>query len=228
MARTRLCILGASLLLLGGCIQVDMHFLVRSDGSGRLTTRMTMAADSPAAGMAEMGGEMTGTFSEESARQQAAQYGPGVTFVRFREIDDGEITGMEAVYDFENISLVRAAPLSEGEGGMEAATQEVAFLFSPDEGGTLTINLPDQTASEGAPPEEMDEMTLGMQASMMKGMMAGMHIRMAVEIEDGIAEANTRNVRDNVVTVYEIDAVGRIAWDPVRRTMMATVVGQPA
>ena len=212
MPRLRLPFLVTGLLLLTGCLQVEMHFKVRSDGSGTLTTRIEVPAELPTSQMGEMGMGEVDPFSEEGARQQAYQYGPGVRFVRSRKIDSDGRTGLEAVYEFDDISLVKAAPFSseENSGMGSVAAEEVTFGFTADGNGRLTIDLPDpdpaeQAAAEQAAAEPLDDMALSMQAGMMKGMMAGMYVIMTVEIVDGIASANTRHVSGNVVTVYEVD-----------------------
>jgi hypothetical protein len=211
MSRIRLLSLATGLLLLAGCMQVEMVFKVRSDGSGTLTTRMTMAKDGPASSMAEMGGEVAMPFTEAGARQAAAQYGPGVTFVRAREIDKGDLVGVETLYKFDNISTVQAAPMSEGQGAVSiTASENVRFLFSPEGFGRLTITVPAQEGTVDT--EELSDSDINMQAAMLKGMLAGMHIKMSVEIEAGIADANIRNVSDNVLTIYEFD-FDRLAAD---------------
>jgi len=199
----QLCTAGiaAGLLALTGCMQADMLIKVRHDGSGTIVSRVTMSK-----GQAESMGEFTeatGTFSEESARQNAANYGPGVEFVSYRQIDEDDRFGMEATYAFQTIGALAIAPMNQGPG-VEETGERIFFTFTPEEGGRLTISLPPDAEPEVEVPEP-SEAELNMAMGMMRSMTAGMKVRMALEVEGGFGWTNTRNVAGNVITILEFD-----------------------
>jgi len=188
-------------MALSGCMQMEMLVRVNADGSGTIETTMGMSK----ATLGMMGEMPTGDddpFSEETARSNAARYGTGVSFVSAAKIDNEEMIGLLAVYDFEDINTVSATPTG-GQGDVEAQSMEaVNFTFDPADGGTLTVIMPGQEAGE-ATENEVDESGLGM----MKGFLAGMKVSMKLEIEAGIASINTSRdfVEGNMVTLFEID-----------------------
>ena len=177
-----------ALMVMAGCMQMDILVKVRPDGTGTIDSRVTISK----ARFESMGdmGEMASAFTEEGARDGANDYGPGVTFISAERIDDGEMIGIEAHYEFQNAGVISIAPMNEGPG-QEDTGERVRFTFAPEDGGKLTISLPQEEEPDGA--------------GMMKAMMAGLKVRMAVEVEGGIARANTRNVDGNVLTIMEID-----------------------
>ena len=141
-------------MVISGCMQMEMLVKVKSDGSGTIETTMGMSK----ATFGMMGEMQTGDddpFSEETARQNAAQYGTGVTFRSAEKIDNDEMVGLRAVYDFTDINTVAATP-SGGQEGMEAGAMEaVTFSFDPADGGTLTVIMPGGDSDE-AEENEVD------------------------------------------------------------------------
>jgi hypothetical protein len=153
-------------------------------------------------------------FDEAGMRAGAGQLGEGVTFVEFEPFENDTHQGVEAVYAFEDINTI-TANVMPGEDMDVQAMANVRFSFSPEDGGSLTIMLPEEP--EGEPTaEEVDESSFGM----MRSMMAGMKLSMKVEIEAGIADVNTRNVDRNVITVFSMDLDEIAADDDNLRTFM--------
>jgi hypothetical protein len=186
---------------LSGCMQIEMLVKVDSDGSGTIETTMGMSKATFGM-MGEMQSGDDDPFSEESARNAASDFGEGVTFLRAEKIDNDEMVGMRAVYEFTDINTVRAKPNLDQEGMEAGAMEAVTFSFDPADGGILTVMLPEPDPGESE-ENEVDESGL----AMMKGFLAGMKISMKLEIDPGIGSINTsrRYVEDNVVTLYEID-----------------------
>ncbi|MFC1529951.1 hypothetical protein ACFL6R_04445 [Gemmatimonadota bacterium] len=188
-------------MALSGCMQMEMLVKVNSDGSGTIETTMGMSKATMGM-MGEMPTADEDPFSEEAARSNTAEFGEGVTFLSAEKIDNDEMIGLRAIYEFDDINTVSATPAG-GQEGMEAGAMEaVTFNFDPADGGTLTVIMPGDEPGEET-DNEVDESGLGM----MKGFLAGMKISMKLEIDAGIASINTSRsfVEGNVVTLFEID-----------------------
>jgi hypothetical protein len=182
-------------------MQADVLIKVRHDGSGTIVSRVTVSKTQFEA-MSQVT-EAAGTFSEESARENAVSYGPGVEFVSYRQIDEDELAGMEATYSFQTIGALAIAPVNMAPG-QEDTGERIFFTFTREEGNRVAISLPPDPEPD-AETQESSEAELDMALGMMKSMTAGLKVRMALEVEDGFTWTNTQNVNGNVVTILEFD-----------------------
>lgn len=237
---------GAFVLLAAvGCFQAETKLSVGGDGSGEIHVTFLMSEQFVAMGQAfeSMGESGDGTaegeaespemFPESELRERAAKMGEGVRFVRSERLERDGMSGVLAVYEFDDVTGLQVSledvaegmeSSFEGEGmGVDSAgadessgvdaPQPLAFRMETLGGGVsrLVVEMPpssgdDEDASSEASVAEGDSETRPDESelAMLEMMFQGMRFAFTIEPKGELVEANTPFVTGNTVRVLEI------------------------
>jgi hypothetical protein len=225
----------AAAVVSSGCLTASTIVRVSPAGSGTLeqTVMIDKAALGPLMGM--LGGEGTtkktggGTFdemfSEAEAERMAARMGEGVKVVSRRTITEADREGGIVLFSFEDITKlkVQATPSQKGEGG--GGPDKLTFSRDADGLATLKIMMPEPTPEEvDKTKDQVAEKTGEVspeQLEMVKTLMQGMRVAMAVEVEGTLVRTSSPFVEGNRVTVFDFD-FGQLVNDPEGLKLMAS------
>jgi hypothetical protein len=211
-----------------GCLTSETLVKVKGDGSGTIEQTISMkkeAADQLKQMLAGFGGGEQGNaapaelFSEKDMREAAAKLGDGVTFVSSTPIATGDRTGRVAIYEFADISRVRVdqRPAAPGgaDGGIEqsGAREEIAFAFVrlPNGHPQLSILFPEpkpsgkEAAAANEPAPAGGATVDPAQLEMMKKVLDGLKLDVAVEVAGPIVKTNSAYVDGRRVTLLQMD-----------------------
>ena len=140
--------------------------------------------------------------------------GEGVRLSSVEPIDEDGKQGCRAFYDFDDINQLTISqnPGDQMPSGMTAdeptSTEEVVtFSFTPGSPATLVINLPQdfQDNNPDEDPAPVDSTQGEEQLAMMREMLEGARIHMALAVEGAITETNASYQDGNRITLIEID-----------------------
>lgn len=217
-----------------GCFQTETVVSVAADGSGDIAVVTLLSNEMIEMGEAfkEMGEEEgaeaeasadSDMFPEDDLRAKAADMGSGVTFVSSEKIERDGMTGVRALYKFDDVSKLTLS-LNDGakemgsdmdvEGpGMESEPP-MTFRMEKGKGGNsrLVVRVPAKpetdtessdgengTEGEGAEEPPSDE-----ELEMVKQMFAGLRFAFIVEPKGKLVETNSPFARGNQVPVFEM------------------------
>jgi hypothetical protein len=201
-------------VMCSGCFQMTSVMKLKGDGSGTIDHRMlfTRQALAQLKQFAALGGGGQGLdpTSEQQAREMAAALGPGVTYISSETISTPAGEGRDALYAFADVSQLRVAtqPAPPGgasiqAGGLSTAAESLTFSFSRASNGNavLQINVPEPSlvnalSSSPAAPQQM---------AMIKSLLAGARLLLAVEPEGSLVQTNSGYVDGSRVTLLEVD-----------------------
>jgi hypothetical protein len=206
-------VLLAAALASTGCFRMTTTLKVKSDGSGTIDHQMIYATRSIAqmrslAGL-RGGGPPVDPTSEDQARSLAAAIGPGVSYVSSTPLSTPFGPGRDAIYAFPDVTQLRistqpAAPagVSINTPALKTDAPPVTFSLTHDAPGgtTLHIHVPepnflDALGSKGA----------ASQIPMIKTLLAGAHVLLAVEPEGTVVRTSSPFVDGSRVTLLEVD-----------------------
>jgi hypothetical protein len=210
---------------LAGCFQSSTVIHVKADGSGTIQQRtiLTEAAVDQLRTFAILGGgnpDAVDPTSEANVRTMAAAIGPGVTYVSSTLVDDGKAHGRETIYAFTDISQLRISeqPPLPGNVKLPAAaggdTPPISFALNRTPAGNALLRLlvPRPSIFPTGPNGEPQPPTLE-QITMVKQLLAGARLTVAVEPEGRLVQTSSPFVDGNRVTLLDVD-VDRAAADP--------------
>lgn len=221
-----------------GCFSATTLVKVKADGSG--TIEQTVAVRKAAAAeLTQMMGAMTGgqaagkspeLFGEAEMRAAASKLGPGVTFVSSAPIDAPDRVGRHAVYAFSDVRQLRIdqKPAPPGPMGMAGAAggpaESVTFGFEKTPAGhaVLRIVFPEADAKAGAVQQTAGaggQKPTPEQVAMVKKLLDGLRIDMAVEVDGTIVKTNGAYVSGSRVTLLEMDFAQLLTNDALVQQM---------
>lgn len=195
------------------CLRSTTTITVKADGSGTVVQE-TGVSQQALAMLKGMGGGASGSgpeamFGEEQAKKAADMM--GVQFVSGEPIKTADLEGYRARYSFTDIRNVRmrmnqADSLAAGD----QAKKEPPFTFGFDQKGgssVLTITVPEQHQSiEGLPKPAPGNEAANQQAlQMMKVMMKGLYVDVALAVDGKIVKTNAPHVNGSTVTLLQVD-----------------------
>ncbi len=205
-------LVAAALVCCTGCLTFETLITVRDDGSG--TIEMVFALSGPMLDMITSLAGNEGLCDEEDLQEEAAKMGEGVRLSSVEPIDEDGKQGCRAFYDFDDINQLTTSqnPGDQMPSGMtpdEPTTTEdvVTFSFTPGSPATLVMNLP-QDFQDNTPDEDptpVDSTQVEEQLTMMREMLKGARIHMAVAVEGAITETNASYRDGNRITLIDID-----------------------
>jgi hypothetical protein len=151
-------------------------------------------------------------FGEEQARKAAATM--GVTFVSGEPFKTAEFEGYRARYSFADIAQVKVN-MEQASSTMPGSKQP-PFGFNFNRGATssvLTIQMPNQMPTKGQMPmlpsgaagTDAEKAQAAQALAMMKTMMRGMFVDIALNVEGKILKSNASHVEGSRITLLQID-----------------------
>jgi hypothetical protein len=159
-------------------------------------------------------------------REAAAKFGEGVTFVSSQPIKTKDLTGRVATYSFADITKVRVNQKPPSPKGAPAedepkgkAADDVAFTFLRHPGGTSVVTVlfpePDLSKKKDKDADTESKKPDPTQLAMMKKMLDGLRIEIALEVAGAIVKTNSPYVQGSKVTLLEMDFAELITNDAV-------------
>ena len=229
-------------MVASGCLTSVTTIKVKPDGSGTIEQSIAMKAEAAAqlTAMAATFGDTAGKegdkaaspgelFSEKDMREAATKFGEGVTFVSSQPIKTKDLVGRVATYSFADITKVRVnqKPRSPKGAPEEAApkekgtTEDVSFKFLRQPAGTslVTVVFPEPDLSKKK-DKDADSDTVSRtpdpaQLAMMRKMLDGLRIEIALEVAGAIVKTNSPYVQGSKVTLLEMDFAELMTNDAV-------------
>jgi hypothetical protein len=197
-----------------GCFQMTTVMKLNGDGAGTIEHRMlfTTQALVQLRQFAALGGrgQAIDPTSEQQARDMAAALGTGVTYVSSTPVKTPVGEGRDAVYAFSDVNQLRIAAQPAAPGGMsiraagidpDAATLTFSFTHDPGGNAVLHINAPEPAVVEALNSSN----GVQQQLPMIKSMLAGAHVLLAVEPAGTLVRTTSPYVDGGRVTLLEID-----------------------
>jgi hypothetical protein len=219
-------LLALATLPLAGCFQSSTLIRVKADGSGTIQQRLLLteqALDQLRAFTILGGGNADNAdpTAEPQARALAAAIGPGVTYVSSMPIADGRLQGRESIYSFADITQLRISEQPSIAGGpnlraqgLNTSSEPITFAFArkPDGNVVLRILVPRPgvfpTGPNGTPQAPTQE-----QINMVKQLLSGARLTVAVEPEGRLVQTTSPFVEGNRVTLIDVD-IDKAGADP--------------
>ena len=223
MSQAAIIIRRCSLLLLvaigtTACLRSTTTIDLKADGSGTIVQETAMSAQALGmlqglAGASQKTEKPQQLFGEEQARQAGKTM--GVTFVSGETIKTGDLEGYRARYSFDDISKV-TVKMDQGTDSLApgSETKKPPFGFAFTRGAAtsvLTIQMPDQTpGAAGALPmpgggSDADKAQAAQALAMMKMMMRGLFVDVALTVNGRIIKSNAPYVDGSRVTLLQLD-----------------------
>jgi hypothetical protein len=229
MTIVRRALVAVTMLPLVGCFQASTVIRVKGDGSGTIEQRvlLTSAAMDQLRAFAILGGNSADSVdptSEAQARSMAAAIGPGVTYLSSTPVRADGAQGRDAIYAFTDITQLRISEQPRVPGGLSLRTQGVstdsdpitfAMTRQPDGNVLLRILVPRPGVLSFATPNRNGEVKPPSleQINMVKQLLAGARLTVAVEPEGRLVETSSPFVDGNRVTLIDLD-IDKAASDP--------------
>jgi hypothetical protein len=221
MRSTRAAFLIATAVTCAGCFQMSTVMKINGDGSGTVEHRMLFTKQALAQlrqfGALGGGRGAIDPTSEEQARDMASALGPGVTYVSSTPVTTPTGEGRDAIYSFADVNQVRVATQPASPGGVTIRTPALttepdALTFSltrePNGNAVLHVHVPE---SKLAAAIASNATTLPQQMPMIKAMLGGARIALAVDTAGPLVRASTPHVvapgapGGGRVTLLEVD-----------------------
>ncbi len=207
------------------CFQSSTLIHVNADGSGTIDQRtlLTEAAVDQLRTFAILGGgnpDAVDPTSEGNARGMAAAIGTGVTYVSSMPIDVGKAHGRQTTYAFSDVTQLRISeqPSLPGNLKLPAAagggTAPISFVLNRTPSGHVVVRVvvPRPAIFPTGPNGEPQPPTLD-QIAMVKQLLAGATLRVAMEPDGRLVQTSSPFVDGNRVTLIDVD-VDQAAADP--------------
>lgn len=228
------------LLFLSGCMQFGTVVRVKPDGSGYIEETILLKKEflkqmqAMAENMAKQFGEASQNekkdstttvqqpdfFNEAKLKEQAAEFGEGVTFVSSSKITSDDYEGVKAVYAFADINKIRIKqdskekmqPSPAESGTASKKNNNITFAFTKGKPSELIIKIPalqnpsktDTATEEKAPAPSTGE--LGEEGKALAvNMFKGMKMSLYVDVDGTIDETNATYRKGTRLTLLEVD-----------------------
>jgi hypothetical protein len=229
MKSGRLAVVLAAAILCGGCFQFSTVLRINADGSGTIDQRVlfTQAAVAQLRQLAALGGggQDFEAVSEKQARDAAATLGPGVSYVSSTVIDGPEGVGRDIKYVFTDINQLRVdqappPPASLAAPSPADSSDRLSFTLTRQTDGhaLLTIRVPQLPlgGDAGAPNAPSAD-----QLAMIKPMLAGAHMAIAVEPGGRLVRTSSPFVTDQRVTLLDVNVDSLLKDDTLLQQLQA-------
>jgi hypothetical protein len=222
MRRLRLSLTLLAAIGLAGCFQSSTIINVNADGSGTIYERMLLTGAALAqlrafAALGGGGGQDVNPITEDQARAAATSMGSGVTYVSSTPIANGDAQGRAIVYAFTDINQVRISQQPPAPGGMTirapgvntADGPAVTFALARQPDGNLLLRIivptPKVPPADTAPPAGAGPRSSPQQVAMIKQLIAGAHLSIAVEPSGHLVRTSSPFVEGQRVTLLDLD-----------------------
>jgi hypothetical protein len=195
------------------CFQMTTVLKVNGDGSGTIEHRMlySKAALAQLRQFAALGGrgQSVDPASEQQARELVTSIGSGVTYVTSTPITSPIGQGREATYAFTDVSQLRISTQPAAPAGVslraqglstDAETITLSITHEANGNAVLHINVPEPNFIEA-----LGKPGVTGQIAMIKSVLAGAHVLLAVEPAGPVVRTSSPYVEGQRVTLLEID-----------------------
>jgi hypothetical protein len=224
--------LAATVLVSAGtaaCFRSDTVIHVKADGTGTIeqTNLANQQMLAMAAGMAKSAAKEAGAdasqtpnlegigdlFDEAKIREQASTFGEGVRYVSSEPMTQDGLTGVKAVFAFQDVRLLNMSNGGASRGGAPAPQLRFDLQRATDGGSTLQIRLPQGTRPEATPdaaattaPATPPRQDIPPEAlAMVRNMFKGARLTVGVEVEGAIVTTDAPAREGSRVTVFGLD-----------------------
>lgn len=228
MRSVSLALILAAALAAGGCFQMTTVLTVKGDGSGTIDHTMLVTKAALAqlrqfgalAGGRGGGAQSLDLTSEDQARAMASSLGAGVTYVSSSPIDSPLAAGRRSTYAFTDITQVRINQQPDPPAGLSVKTQSLStqsnaitctFTHEPNGNAVLHIHLPEPNipgagaAANRSPDSPAGDNPLAQQLAMVRMLLAGARISVAVEPGGTLVKTNSPYVDNQRVTLLDVN-----------------------
>lgn len=191
---------------------------VKGDGSGTIdhTMLVTKAALAQLRNFGALAGGGRGQgldlVSEDQARAMASSLGPGVSYVSSSPIDTPLAEGRRATYAFTDITQLRISQQPAPPGGLSIKTQGLStdagtitctFTHEANGNAVLHIHLPEANIPSAIAEANPDNPSVAQQLAMVRTMLAGARVVVAVEPAGTLVRTNSPYVDGQRVTLLD-------------------------
>ena len=202
-------VLLAVAFVLASCIEIKSTVVVNKDGTATIEESILLSAELATMMQGAQASQLKGlVMNKEMAEERAKKLGEGVTVKSHEEVKtpDGK-SGVKVVFAVADLARLKYVPF-EPEQDDKPASLSAPMTFALT-GSTLTITNPDADKKKGgeaaAPKKSADEIAMmKSQMTMMKPMLAGMHLAVEVKGASGIASSDATHLSDGAITYLEI------------------------
>jgi hypothetical protein len=214
------------------CFQFSTVLTLKADGSGTIDQRLLFSQGAVAQlrQLASLGGggQDFDPLSEKQAREAATTMGQGVTYVSSTVINSSEGVGRDIKYAFADINKLSLNQAPPAPGGMPVGppgadpSDRVAFNLTRQADGhsLLKIIVPQLPVGRGdnaAPPNSPS----ADQIAMLKPMLAGARISIAVEPAGRLVRTSSPYVTGQRVTLVDVNVDSLLADDTLLQRLQA-------
>lgn len=228
MTFIRCALVALATLPLAGCFEASTVIKLKADGSGTIEQRLllTDAATDQLKAFAILGGGNAASAdptSEAQARSLADSLGPGVTYVSSAPVKTAKAQGRDSVYAFTDITKLRVSEQPSVPGGLSLGARssqnggQITFALTkqPDGNALLRILIPRPDGLPIAMPGPNGDVLppSTQQIEMVKALLAGARLTVALEPEGTLVQTTSPFVDGNRVTLIDVD-IDKIAADP--------------
>lgn len=208
-----------AITLLAGCLEVGIELTVSQDGSGQITVKTMMSAQSAA----QMGGKEINQkqlYNVDNLKKSASNFGKGVKYVssKYIEKQDGS-KGVIAIYSFEDINNVSIKGQA-ASGGMGDDSFPWKFKFDKATRKLTIVGLKkDQPKPE---PSKISDAEISAKMQQVKMLCKGMKINVTIKGETPITSTTATHFdkKTNTVTLMLFDLDSVINDDAKLRKLM--------
>lgn len=222
-----------------GCFRSDTVIHVKADGTGTIeqTNVVNKQMLGMAAGMAKQAANEAGAdaskapsldnigdlFDEAKIREQASTFGEGVRYVSSEPMTQDGLTGVKAVFAFDDVRLLNLNNSGSSTGGGALPKLRFDLQKAPDGASTLSIRLPEgaraaatpDPAATTAPPAPPRQEIPPEALAMVRNMFKGARLSVGVEVEGAIVTTDAPAREGSRVTVFGLD-VEQVLSDPAK------------
>ncbi len=211
---------GLIAVAVSGCVDVQSTVRLKADGSGTVTVEQYMSPQMT--GMMESMAGMTQAATtnapaakvdalamfEDMITQEIKGLGETATLVSKEASTNAQgWKGFKLVCAFKDINKLNLSGVGNMEGPGEekdAAKSKMQVSFKPGKPAKLVVTEPEPPATTEAAPAQPEGMDQQAMMQMMAPMMAGMRMRMAIEVDGKIVKTNAQYVEGNRVVLADI------------------------
>lgn len=219
-------------LPLTGCLTSATVITVDRSGRGTIEQTVLTSPKAPPLSLPGLGGSTGAPPSDGDFKALAAALGPGVRFVSQRPAQASGFTGSTATFAFDDIRTVRlrqdpnapddAPPFAfalvpQGEGSLLTITLDDRRMAAADAGAGAAPPPPPLFGTQAAPAAPPGAPAFGPNladpnvAQMVKGMVEGFRVSIAVQVQGTITSTSAARVSGSRVTLLDVDAATLVA-----------------
>ena len=206
----RILFCAALALALSGCLEVDTKVLVNADGSGTVTERIVLKGPM-ALMMQQMSADASSVIDQQQVDKHAKELGRGVKVSSVKHLPKSEGIGALATFAFDDVNELQVEPNPTARDGAQSApaiatsATPISFHFVHGSPAVLTVTVGGAGDAKPSPVPDANTDALQMAPKMVKQMLAGLRIAVAVGVSGEIIDTNATYRDGNNVTLMELD-----------------------